>query len=60
MWQKATYKPIPVNLLRNGRKGEKLTLVIRVTAPIESSDTGPQIGKVVETTTLHLQFNFSA
>ena len=48
-----------MKLLSNGRKGEKITVVVGLTSPIASRDGIPPIGKVVSTATLHLQYSFS-
>jgi hypothetical protein len=59
-WNNATWKPIPISMLRNGRKGERITLRVGLTAPIDSSETSAPVGQVVSLATLHLEFKFAA
>ena len=59
-FNRAVYKRIPIAMLAHGRKGEKLTVVVGFSAPVGNPSGGPVVGTFVETTTLHLAFNFSA
>jgi hypothetical protein len=52
---KPTYKPIPANHVKKGHRGEKMTLTIKVTAPVKSS-SGAQVGTLISKATLHLKF----
>jgi hypothetical protein len=53
-WAKATFKPIPANSLRKGKPGQKLTLRVRETAPVDNASG--TIGTAVSTATLTLRF----
>ena len=52
---KPSYKPIPVNHVKHGHKGERMTLTVRVTAPVVAS-SGARVGKLVSKATIHLKF----
>lgn len=52
---KPSYKPTPVNHVKHGHKGKKMTLTVQVTAPIEAG-SGAKVGKLVSKATIHLKF----
>lgn len=52
---KPTYKPIPVNHVKKGHKGEKMTLTTQVAFPVVAS-SGAKVGTVTSKATIHLKF----
>ena len=52
---RAKYKPVPANHVKHGHRGEKMTLNIKVTAPVVSS-SGAQVGTLTSKAAVHLKF----